>query len=205
MFYPLTDFLSCSAAECDMFIGQPVLIGGTMGTFSYVLTGTQQGMKETFATTCHGAVCFVRVLFNSLMVKITWIILVSLTGWFTHYIFIHDFGEHANVFDCRPGLQGRALSRAKSRRNIDFQEVLDRMKAKGISIRVASPKLVMEEVMYRCFLLAFLASATFLKVKDRASLILWVTFRRKTWMPSCKVFTVSKSVWIFWFQLHQNL
>ena len=26
------------------FIGQPVLIGGTMGTCSYVLTGTQQGM-----------------------------------------------------------------------------------------------------------------------------------------------------------------
>lgn len=27
-----------------------------MGTCSYVLTGTQQGMNETFATTCHGAV-----------------------------------------------------------------------------------------------------------------------------------------------------
>ena len=53
--------------------GQPVLIGGTMGTCSYVLTGTQQGMTETFGSTCHGA--------------------------------------------------GRALSRAKSRRNLDFQEV----------------------------------------------------------------------------------
>jgi tRNA-splicing ligase RtcB len=40
---------------------------------------------------------------------------------------------------------GRALSRAKSRRNLDYQEVLDRMQALGISIRVASPKLVMEE------------------------------------------------------------
>ncbi|VBB28676.1 unnamed protein product [Acanthocheilonema viteae] len=75
--------------------GQPVLIGGTMGTCSYVLTGTQQGMNETFSTTCHGA--------------------------------------------------GRALSRAKSRRNIDFQDVLNQMQAKGISVRVASPKLVMEE------------------------------------------------------------
>ena len=37
---------------------------------------------------------------------------------------------------------GRALSRAKSRRNIDYQEVLDKMQAQGISIRVASPKLV---------------------------------------------------------------
>ena len=40
---------------------------------------------------------------------------------------------------------GRALSRAKSRRNIDYQEVLDKLQGQGISIRVASPKLVMEE------------------------------------------------------------
>nr|CAD7608281.1 unnamed protein product [Timema genevievae] len=53
--------------------GQPVLIGGTMGTCSYVLTGTEQGMHETFGSTCHGA--------------------------------------------------GRALSRAKSRRNLDYQDV----------------------------------------------------------------------------------
>ncbi|XP_017736298.1 PREDICTED: tRNA-splicing ligase RtcB homolog [Rhinopithecus bieti] len=75
--------------------GQPVLIGGTMGTCSYVLTGTEQGMTETFGTTCHGA--------------------------------------------------GRALSRAKSRRNLDFQDVLDKLADTGIAIRVASPKLVMEE------------------------------------------------------------
>ncbi|KAG7263244.1 hypothetical protein CRUP_023426, partial [Coryphaenoides rupestris] len=75
--------------------GQPVLIGGTMGTCSYVLTGTEQGMTETFGTTCHGA--------------------------------------------------GRALSRAKARRNFDFQDVLDKLADQGISIRVASPKLVMEE------------------------------------------------------------
>lgn len=37
------------------FTGQPVLIGGTMGTCSYVLTGTEQGMVETFGSTCHGA------------------------------------------------------------------------------------------------------------------------------------------------------
>ncbi|OWF41547.1 tRNA-splicing ligase RtcB homolog [Mizuhopecten yessoensis] len=75
--------------------GQPVLIGGTMGTCSYVLTGTEQGMVETFGTTCHGA--------------------------------------------------GRALSRAKSRRNLDYTDVLNSLAEKGISIRVASPKLVMEE------------------------------------------------------------
>ncbi|XP_013414687.1 tRNA-splicing ligase RtcB homolog [Lingula anatina] len=75
--------------------GQPVLIGGTMGTCSYVLTGTEHGMQETFGSTCHGA--------------------------------------------------GRALSRAKSRRNLDYTMVLDALAEKGISIRVASPKLVMEE------------------------------------------------------------
>jgi len=75
--------------------GQPVLVGGTMGTESYVLTGTEKGMQETFGSTCHGA--------------------------------------------------GRAQSRNKSRRNMGYQEVLDALKAQGISIRVASPKLVMEE------------------------------------------------------------
>jgi len=75
--------------------GQPVLIGGTMGTCSYVLTGTEKGMKDTFGSTCHGA--------------------------------------------------GRAWSRSKSRRTLKYQEVLDKLKSQGIAIRVASPKLVMEE------------------------------------------------------------
>ena len=67
----------------------------TQGTCSYVLTGTQQGMDETFGSTCHGA--------------------------------------------------GRAQSRNKSRRNLCYQEVLDNLVSKGISIRVASQKLIMEE------------------------------------------------------------
>ena len=67
-----------------------------MGTSSYVLTGTEEGMKATFGSTCHGA--------------------------------------------------GRALSRAKSRRNLDWNEVLQELQTAGISIRIASPKLVMEEV-----------------------------------------------------------
>lgn len=77
------------------FTGQPVLIGGTMGTCSYVLTGTDQGLEETFGSTCHGA--------------------------------------------------GRAQSRNKSRKNLEYTQVLDALAQKGISIRVASPKLVMEE------------------------------------------------------------
>lgn len=40
---------------------------------------------------------------------------------------------------------GRAQSRNKSRRNLEYQEVLDKLAEKGIAIRVASPKLVMEE------------------------------------------------------------
>ncbi len=36
-------------------VGQPVLIPGDMGTASYVLVGTEQGMQETFASTAHGA------------------------------------------------------------------------------------------------------------------------------------------------------
>ena len=77
------------------FTGQPVLIGGTMGTCSYVLTGTEKGMAETFGSTCHGA--------------------------------------------------GRASSRSKARRTLDYTTVLAELEAKGISIRVASPKLVTEE------------------------------------------------------------
>ena len=70
--------------------GQPVIVGGTMGTCSYVLTGTEKGMSETFGSTCHGA--------------------------------------------------GRAQSRAASRRQLSYQDVLDNLAKKGISIRVASPK-----------------------------------------------------------------
>lgn len=75
--------------------GQPILIGGTMGTNSYILTGTQKAMQQTFGTTCHGS--------------------------------------------------GRVLSRAKSRRTLDYRDVLKEMSSKGISVRVASPKLIMEE------------------------------------------------------------
>jgi len=36
-------------------VGQPVLIPGDMGRYSYVLVGTQGAMEETFGSTCHGA------------------------------------------------------------------------------------------------------------------------------------------------------
>ncbi|MDH3809930.1 MAG: RtcB family protein, partial [Desulfuromonadales bacterium] len=36
-------------------IGQPVLIPGDMGRYSYVLTGTAGAYEETFGSSCHGA------------------------------------------------------------------------------------------------------------------------------------------------------
>ena len=46
----------CLILCCYQLRGQSVLIRGTMGTCTYVLTGTQQGMEETYATTCYGTV-----------------------------------------------------------------------------------------------------------------------------------------------------
>lgn len=51
-----------------------------MGTCSYVLTGTEQGMNETFGSTCHGAVsfCFTKkqncFRIDILNIKIHWFI-----------------------------------------------------------------------------------------------------------------------------------
>jgi tRNA-splicing ligase RtcB len=36
-------------------VGQPVLIPGDMGRYSFVAVGTHQAMEETFGSTCHGA------------------------------------------------------------------------------------------------------------------------------------------------------
>jgi tRNA-splicing ligase RtcB (3'-phosphate/5'-hydroxy nucleic acid ligase) len=36
-------------------IGQPVLIPGDMGRYSYIAVGTETAMRETFGSTCHGA------------------------------------------------------------------------------------------------------------------------------------------------------
>jgi tRNA-splicing ligase RtcB len=35
--------------------GQPVLIGGTMGTASYILVGTTESERRSFSSSCHGA------------------------------------------------------------------------------------------------------------------------------------------------------
>jgi tRNA-splicing ligase RtcB (3'-phosphate/5'-hydroxy nucleic acid ligase) len=46
--------------------GQPVLIPGDMGTYSYVLAGAQKSMELSFGSTCHGAG---RVLSRSMAIK----------------------------------------------------------------------------------------------------------------------------------------
>lgn len=38
-----------------MNIGQPVLIPGDMGRYSFIALGTEEAMKETFGSSCHGA------------------------------------------------------------------------------------------------------------------------------------------------------
>jgi tRNA-splicing ligase RtcB (3'-phosphate/5'-hydroxy nucleic acid ligase) len=42
-------------AEAYRAVGQPVLIPGDMGRYSYVLVGAAGAMRETFGSTCHGA------------------------------------------------------------------------------------------------------------------------------------------------------
>ena len=37
------------------FPGQPVIVPGDMGRYSYLLIGTEAAMRETFGSTCHGA------------------------------------------------------------------------------------------------------------------------------------------------------
>ena len=48
--------------------GQPVLIPGDMGTFSYVLAGAEAAMEQSFGSSCHGAG---RVLSRSKAVKMS--------------------------------------------------------------------------------------------------------------------------------------
>src|SRR2546430_6338143 len=37
------------------FPGQPVIVPGDMGRYSFLLVGTEAAMRETFGSTCHGA------------------------------------------------------------------------------------------------------------------------------------------------------
>lgn len=75
--------------------GQPVLIPGSMGTYSYVLAGTETAMQNTFGSCCHGA--------------------------------------------------GRKMSRTKSKKNIDYQQLKKELDAYGVTVRAGSIKGLVEE------------------------------------------------------------
>ena len=42
-------------AEAYRAVGQPIILPGSMGTASYILVGTEEGMEATFGSTAHGA------------------------------------------------------------------------------------------------------------------------------------------------------
>jgi tRNA-splicing ligase RtcB (3'-phosphate/5'-hydroxy nucleic acid ligase) len=42
-------------AEAYRSVGQPIILPGSMGTASYILVGTSEGMEATFGSTAHGA------------------------------------------------------------------------------------------------------------------------------------------------------
>ena len=46
---------SSGIPEAYKNVGQPVLVGGTMGTYSFILVGTEKGMRDTFGSAIHGA------------------------------------------------------------------------------------------------------------------------------------------------------
>jgi len=46
---------SYGVPEAYRAVGQPLLVGGTMGTSSYILRGTEKGMAEAFGSAVHGA------------------------------------------------------------------------------------------------------------------------------------------------------
>jgi tRNA-splicing ligase RtcB len=76
-------------------VGQPVLIGGSMGTASYILCGNDDTKNKAFGSTCHGA--------------------------------------------------GRVMSRNKAIRDLKVDEVKKMLADKGIELRAADKKTVVEE------------------------------------------------------------
>ena len=76
-------------------VGQPVLIPGDMGRYSFVLVGAQGSMEQSFGTTCHGA--------------------------------------------------GRQKSRTAARKSLNSRELLDQLAARGVTVRVHSKNLLIEE------------------------------------------------------------
>ncbi len=76
-------------------VGQPVLIPGDMGRYSFVLVGAPGSMEQSFGSCCHGA--------------------------------------------------GRRQSRTAAKKSISPRDLLDQLKARGVTVRVHSKNLLSEE------------------------------------------------------------
>ena len=101
--------------------GQPVIIPGDMGTFSYILAGAAGSIEETFGSTCHGAG---RCLSRSSAIKVC----------------------HGRQIDKELFNKSGIIVRAKSRGTLaeeapeaykDVNEVVDVVHGAGLSIKVA--------------------------------------------------------------------
>jgi RNA-splicing ligase RtcB len=134
---------------------QPVLVGGTMGTCSYVLCGTDAGYAETFGSTCHGAgraLSRAKARAAAPAARVCCCCVIVVFGSF-HAGRAGDALARSHTTSERPVGDGRcAWHRARrnrapfqARRALNYEDVLAALDAKGIAIRVASPKLVMEE------------------------------------------------------------
>ncbi len=76
-------------------VGQPVIIGGSMGTASYILVGTKEGEEKAFGSACHGA--------------------------------------------------GRTMSRNQAIKSFRAEEIVERLRKKGIIVMAKSKKGLAEE------------------------------------------------------------
>jgi tRNA-splicing ligase RtcB len=101
-------------------LGQPVLIPGDMGRYSFVLVGTERAMTETFGSTCHGAG---RVMSRTAAVK-------AARG--------RDIGEELRARGVSARATGRhALEEEMPEAYKDVQDVVGVVEGFGISKRVA--------------------------------------------------------------------
>lgn len=102
------------------FPGQPVIVPGDMGRYSYVLQGTETAMRETFGSTCHGAG---RVMSRTAAVK-------AARG--------RAIGEELRAGGVIVRARGRdALAEEMPEAYKDVKDVVDVVHAFGISTRVA--------------------------------------------------------------------
>jgi tRNA-splicing ligase RtcB len=102
------------------FPGQPVIVPGDMGRYSYLLVGTETAMRETFGSTCHGAG---RVMSRTAAVK-------AARG--------RDIGKELEARGVVARATGRdALSEEMPEAYKDVKDVVDVVHRFGISTRVA--------------------------------------------------------------------